>query len=134
MISAKSFLSGRFISSYIDEALPQFIYDETGIDVYSSQATGDPPFIVVTKISGPREHDLQGPEGLATPTFQVSVFARTKEQAKFITRQIQSKLKGSIDMYGVKVRGIFYINEIDFYEDDTRLYHVASDYQIQHEE
>jgi hypothetical protein len=41
---------------------------------------------------------------------------------------------GTLGTDGVNVGACFYIDEQDFYEEDTKLFHIAADYRIWHEE
>jgi hypothetical protein len=93
------------------------------------------PYIVFFKIAGPREHSHDGKSGLAHPRFQFSVFADTYLKAKQITQAIQNALDcftGEIEDTAIK--SCLYINEVDMYDAQAGLNHVASDYEIYHRE
>jgi hypothetical protein len=96
------------------------------------------PYVVVSKISGVREHAHEGASGLAHPRFQCSVFATTYKEAKSIAVQIQTALQGHSGTIGgaggVEVNGIFYDDEVDFWEEEHGLYHIAMDFRIWHNE
>jgi len=96
------------------------------------------PYIVFSKMSAPREHDHDGSSGLASSRFQFSIFAQTYREVKLITVQIQSALqafKGTMGGDGgVVVNGAFYQNEVDFWEENIKLYHTDCEYLIWHNE
>lgn len=96
------------------------------------------PYVVFSKLSAPREHDHDGASGLASARFQLSIFALTYREVKLIARQIQSVLqafKGTMGGDGgVSVNGAFYQNEIDFWEENIKLYHTDCDYLIWYNE
>jgi len=113
------------------------ITDLVGQRIYYVKAPQDvtTPYIVFTKVSAPREHDHDGSSGLVGARFQFSVFATTYYEAKQIVVQVQAVLQAYSGTMGeVVVNGSFYQNEVDFWEEDTKLYHVACDYLIWYNE
>lgn len=105
--------------------------------IYYVQAVQDVevPYIVFFKVSGAREHSHDGASHLAHPRFQFSVFADTYLEAKEITQAIQSVLQAYTgESEGIQIQSCLYINEVDMYESQTGLFHVASDYEIYHSE
>jgi len=85
------------------------------------------PAIVYFKVSNPRHHDLD----VAYPRFQFSVFAKTFKEAKEVADLIRFVLQREKGVSGgiPIIQGV-YLNETDLYENDTQLYHIASDYKI----
>jgi hypothetical protein len=114
--------------------------DLIGERIYYVKAPQDVgiPYVVFFKVSGAREHSHDGASGLARPRFQFSCFSETYYEAKQIAEQIQSALQAYSGTMGgaggVEVGASFYDNETDMYEEDTKLYHIAVDYMISHEE
>jgi len=98
----------------------------------------DTPYIVFFKVSAPREHSHDGASGLAHPRFQLSIFATTYYEAKQIAEQVQTALQAYSGTMGgaggVEVGASFYENETDIWEEGQKLYHIAADYLIWHEE
>lgn len=97
------------------------------------------PYIVISKISGPREKSHDGPVGLAHPRFQLSAFAITYGVAKAVIAALQAALDGYKGMMGgddgVFVGGAFYDDENDLDPGDgTGLFGVGADYIIWHNE
>jgi len=130
----------------IEQALMTYLLAQSGITslvgqrIYFVQAPQDTetPYIVVTKVSGVREHSHDGSSHLAHPRFQFSVFATTYSSAKSIASALQTALQGYSGTMGgesgVSVGATFYENEMDFYETESQLYHVPVDYIIWHTE
>jgi len=109
------------------------------IDLGIAKQTTIKPYVVISKISGVREHSHDGESGLAHPRLQISVFANSYGSAKQVTEAI----RGVLDCYtgtmggegGVVVQAVFLEDETDFYEGEaTNIYQVATDYIIWHEE
>lgn len=93
------------------------------------------PYIVMTKVSAPRIHSHDGYSNLSNPRFQFSSFAETYLEAKQITRSIQQVLQGFRGVSeDVHIQMCLYMNEVDMYETQTGLHHVAVDYEIYHRE
>jgi len=97
------------------------------------------PYLVVSKISGPREHSHDGAAGLAHPRFQLSAFSQTYSAAKAVIAAVQAALQGYSGTMGgdggVVVGGAFYDDENDLDPGDgTGLFGVAADYIIWHRE
>lgn len=96
------------------------------------------PYIVFFKVTGPRVHSHDGASSLAHPRFQFSIFADTYYMAKQIAEQLQTALQGFNGTMGtgagVEVGAVFYEDETDFWEKESKLYHVACDYIFWHTE
>jgi len=130
----------------IDEALITHLLAQTAITalvgrkIYPVIAPQNvvAPYIVVFKVDGPRDHSHDGASHLANPRFQLSVFSTTYSEAKAIAAALQAALEGYTGTMGgaggVAVNGVFYENETDLYEPDTKLYHIAVDYKMWHQE
>jgi hypothetical protein len=127
-------IESAFMSLLIDDYDLADLVDDR---VYYNTAPQDVevPYIVLFKIAGPREHSHDGVSHLAHPRFQFSVFANTYLEAKQVTQAIQ----GILDCFqgeseGILIESCLYINEVDMYEPQTNLHHIASDYEIYHKE
>lgn len=92
------------------------------------------PALVYHKVSGPRVHDLDGASGRALPRIQIDSWADTYTGAQALAAAV----RGSLDGYNgllTTIRATFKLdNEIDDYEEDTKLYRVIQDYIISHTE
>lgn len=130
----------------IEQALITYLLAQSGITdyvgdrIYQVRALQNArtPYLVVTKISGVREHSHDGSSELAHPRFQFSAFSTTYNEAKNIIAAVQTALQGYSGTMGggsgVSVGACFYENEADYYEIETKLFHVLADYVIWHTE
>lgn len=130
----------------IEQALMTYLLAQSGITalvstrIHFARAPQDVanPYIIVIKIDAPREHSHDGSSQLAHPRFQLSIFASTYSQAKNIAAAVQAALQGYSGTMGgaggVAVGNVLYEDENDLYEEETRLFHVACDYIIWHED
>ena len=92
------------------------------------------PYIVLTRVSGPREYSLDGPTGLYRARFQFSVFSQSYYEAKSIIDAIRSVLSGAsgqlVEDPADTIGASFLDNELDLYEEETKLHHIAVDYLV----
>lgn len=116
------------------------VTDLVGRKLYYVTAPQDvvAPYVVFFKVSGPRVYSHDGASQLANPRFQFSCFATTYYEAKQIVEAIRDALEAFSGTMGgdsgTEVGSCFLVNETDIYEADTRLFHIAVDYLIWHEE
>lgn len=86
------------------------------------------PYCVCSKVSNQRQYSHDGYSSLQRPRIQVSCFATGYLIAKQIAEQVIAALESwpGAD----NVQAAFMENEIDLYEQDTKLYHVPVDFLI----
>jgi hypothetical protein len=115
----------------------------TGQHIYYNVAPQDvaKPFVVITKIAGVREKTQTKAMAFCHGLIQISIFDTTYLGAKAVATAIQTIMQSysgtmgtSGGITGADVGACFYDNEIDFYEQDTGLHHIACDYSIDYEE
>lgn len=95
------------------------------------------PYIVFFKVSSVRVASHDGASGLAAARFQFSCFAETYKEAKSIALALQGVLEGysgTLGAAGGVQTSVFYENEQDLYEQDSKLFHIAVDYRFLHQE
>lgn len=96
------------------------------------------PAAVWERISGPREHDLEGPAGLAHPRFQITCWAKTMAQAVAVSNAISVALDGFSGTLGgvggVETSPILVEDERDAYDDDERVFARQLDIVCWHDE
>ena len=131
---------------YIEEALYDYLQDQTGLTnlisdrLYYNKAPADPtkPYVVFFKTEGIRYFSHDGSSELAHPRIQFSVYSTTYDDAKDVAEQLRIALHGTSgtlgDAPGVKVGSCFLKDEIDSYDEDLELHHVALDFSVMHEE
>jgi len=130
----------------IEQALMTYLLAQTGITdlvgdrihfVIAPQDVAK-PYLVVTKVDSPEVSSHDGPSGLSHPRFQFSSFATTYSSAKTISAALKTALDGYSGTMGgaggLTVKIPKREDENDFYETDSGLHHVASDYIIWHTE
>jgi len=96
------------------------------------------PAVTYQRISGIREYSQSGPSGLAHPRFQFSCWAKKYQEAKAIAEQVRLALDGYKGMMGgpdgVRVDAVYIEDDHDIYDPETKIYHIALDVVIWHEE
>ena len=93
------------------------------------------PAIVLTKISGPRLHDLSGPSGKAYPRIQADCWAETYAGVKTLATLVRQCLDGySGAGSGLYIGDISIDGETDIYEPGVEDYRVVQDYIVWHDE
>lgn len=106
-----------------------------GNRIYILSAPKNPgdPYIVYSRISATRSHAKAGPSGITESRIQFSIWSKWFSDAWSVAEALRQVLDGfSGTMHGVKVHSIRIDGEVDFYESDTGLYQVVSDYLIVH--
>jgi hypothetical protein len=98
--------------------------------------------IVYTRISGIGDHHMQGPSGLNRPRYQIDAWAESIDDAIVLADQIKQRIDGfsgtmlfgASPQSGVDIRGIFFVDEREDFDNDAHLYRVSRDYMIWFEE
>ena len=85
------------------------------------------PYIVYRKVSANRQYAHSGQSSLTFDRVQVSVFSTEYLVAKGLVSTLFTTMEG-----WTGVQAAFKVNEIDFYEEDTKLYHIPVDFMIWH--
>jgi hypothetical protein len=93
------------------------------------------PLILYAKISGPRDHHLEGPSGLANPRMQVEAWDATYGGAKKLAEAIRKALDGYTGIVsGVKIGSCLLDSERDIYEPELKVHRTIMDFTIWHTE
>jgi hypothetical protein len=93
------------------------------------------PLILYTKISGMRDHALEGPSGMAHPRFQIEAWAETYDEAKGLSEAIRSALDGYTGTSDSTYIGSCLLDsERDIYESEIDVFRILQDYIIWHNE
>lgn len=104
---------------------------------YPATLPQDPtyPLILFSKVTGMRDHHLQGPSGLAHPRFQVEAWATTYDAAKALANAIRGALDGYKGTVGtVRIGSILSESERDVYEDAVSCHRTIMDFFVWHSE
>ena len=126
----------------IEEAIRDILVTDNGVKaittrVYPGYVPQDPtyPLIVYMKVTGERDHHVQGPSGFAHPRFQVEAWAETYAAAKALANAIRAKLDGYTGTTGtVKIRSTLIESEQDIYESALPCHRISMDFIVWHDE
>ena len=93
------------------------------------------PLILYTKITGMRDHHLQGPSGHAHPRLQIESWSKSYSEAKTLAAAIRKALDGySGTASGTVIRSCLIESERDIYESEIEVYRIVQDWFTWHEE
>ena len=88
------------------------------------------PYIVYRRVTAGRPGAMQADTGIVRGRFQVDVFDGTFDGAAAVREQIRQALQRWRSAGPPVVQATFLDTQIDLYEDDTGLHHLADDYEI----
>jgi len=94
------------------------------------------PAIVYTKISGFREHDMDG-SSIAAPRIQFDCYADDFPGSKALADAVRKRLDsytGPVGSPADTVHFAYLLDERDFYEDDTERFRTLLDFEVVHNE
>jgi len=75
------------------------------------------PAIVYEQLTGPREHTMDGPFGMAGPVFNINCWSASYSQARTLADYVRIALDGYKGTVGtIKIYGAFLNNEADLRE------------------
>lgn len=91
--------------------------------------------IVYQTISATGDHNNQGPSGLASPRIQITSWSDDVDRSNALGRVVRDRLDGYAGIMGsgvnaITVRGVFFEDERDLYDDALTLYGTSQDYFI----
>lgn len=98
-------------------------------------ATPTFPAVTYTLLTGDRTHSMDGPSGLASPSFQVDSWASTYSSVKDLASKVRialDGLKGTVS--SVEILGVFIQSEKDLYDGTNSVYRVSSVFIFHHKE
>lgn len=93
------------------------------------------PCVTYQRISTTRESAMGVEVGIAHARVQCSAWAQTYTAAKGVKEQLRAALerwRGTV--LGVVVQDSFFLNELDLYEADVRIWHLPVDFMIHYAE
>lgn len=92
------------------------------------------PAITFQKVSSIPANTIDNTKSsLDASRYQVNSWDKSMRAAKALALAVRSALDGlNSTVAGSRIFGIVLLNELDFYEDDTGLHHVAQDFLIHH--
>ena len=111
----------------------------TGTRIYyvTAPQTVATPYITFFRVSTNPVMSHDGGSHLERSRFQFDIWSLTYYEAKQIAEHLITKLQGLNELIGtgdaVRVCGILYRDQNDFYENDTKLHHIAIDMEVPYE-
>lgn len=129
--------------SVIAEALKSQLAGHVGLSaligtrVYPGQLPQKPtlPAVSYFTLANDRLYRHGGPSGDAEPVFQIDIWADTYALARSVAEQVRLAMNaftGTVS--GVWVHHAKCVGERDLYEDETRIQHIAIDFEVAHRE
>ena len=109
------------------------LYDLVGERIYILKLPQKPtlPAITYYRVSNLRHHDID----VSYPRFQFDSWASSYEVVRNVANEIRKALQREKGLWnGIKVIQVVYLNEVEMYENDTEIYHIATDFQILYRE
>lgn len=92
------------------------------------------PAISYRRVTAERISAMGSDSGVVRARFQFDVWAVSYADARAVTEQLRGALQRWRNASGTVIQDTFFLNEIDLYEDETRVHHVAVDFEINYEE
>lgn len=130
-------------ASVIEEALytrltsVSTVSDLVGTRVYPLHLPQNPTYPAVTysRVSTRRGMTHDGPGDMAWPRFQFDCYGLSYSVAKAVANAVRVTLNGFSDLVdGVDICAIFFLNEVDDFNDDVEVFRVAVDFRVIHKE
>jgi hypothetical protein len=93
------------------------------------------PAISYFHVDEPHEHALEGRAGLASPRIQIDAWSNDADEAWAVSQAIFNSLDSFKGLIGdVTITSSLCLSRHSFYEPATKIFHVATDFQISHHE
>ena len=95
--------------------------------------------IVYSRQSGLPDHWMQGPSGLTRPRYQIDCWSMATAEASALADLVKERLDGyrgpmpygtNSPQNSVEVQAVFFADEREGYDTDSKLYRVSRDYFI----
>lgn len=109
------------------------VTNKVGSRIYPDRASqgASYPYIVYSDVANPATNVKEGKAPVDQPTFQVSVFAKNKNEAADTSEKVRSALeRTSGDYQGYTVADIAYDDYQSLYDEDQNVHHIASDFEL----
>jgi len=94
------------------------------------------PAISYFRVTGPRYHGQGTDPGVARPLIQISCWGESYSDVREIAEEIRKLFQDFAGTMGgaggVEVLSVSYEGDADFYEDETKTYHIALDFIFNH--
>lgn len=116
----------------IEHTFKEIVETYSSITVYLNTVieTQKVPYSVIYKTSAPRGYTHDGMDGTVISRFQVSVFDKDYKTAKTYASELYPIGNYTDEIIAHTVLS----NEIDLYDDASKLHHIVLDFTVQHYE
>lgn len=89
------------------------------------------PAITYFRVSNPRHHDID----VSYTRFQFDSWASSYSIARNVANKIRKAIQREKGVWdGIKIIQVVYLNESELYENDTKIFHIVTDFQILYRE
>lgn len=99
------------------------------------------PAIVFQRIATQYSHSMGGDSGFVSAVYQFDCYAKSYSEVKKTSREMRialqnftGKMGESPEQPGIMVQAVLVDNEMDDYEEQTKLYRITMDFTFQYEE
>lgn len=92
------------------------------------------PALSYSRVSAERASAMGVDTGNVRARFQVDVWASSYASARDVTEQVRLALERYRNIIGTVIEDIYFLNDVDLYEDETSIYHVALDFEVNYKE
>lgn len=106
----------------------------TKISPLSKKQDSDLPAITFRRVSTGRFPAMSVDASVVKGRFQVDCWAATYASARALKAAVKSAMSRWRTTTGITVHDTFMISEIDFFEQDTKQFHIAIDFEINYNE
>jgi len=96
------------------------------------------PAMSYWRVAGMREHAQGTDPGVARPRIQIDAWGKKYSQVQSVADALRTALQDSSGLWGgvggVTILAVHYYGDSHFYEDETEVHHIASEFVIWHSE
>jgi len=88
------------------------------------------PAITYHRVTSQRFSAMRADSGIVKGRFQIDAWAETYDVAVIVKEAVRAAVQRYSTTSSITIFDIFFLSEIDFYEEDTQQYHIAVDIEI----
>lgn len=92
------------------------------------------PAVNYSRIFASRVPAMGADTGLVRARFQFDIWADTYAAARAVAEQVRAAYQRWRNTAGTVIQDIYFVGEVDLYEDETRIHHAALDFEIIYQE
>lgn len=92
------------------------------------------PAVSYWRVAASRVPAMGADTGLVRARFQFDIWAEKYADARAVAAQVRAAYQRWRTTTGVTIQDIYFVGEVDLYEDETRIHHAALDFEIIYQE